>query len=421
MKNEALYFQVLKEELKIAMGCTEPIAIAFASAKVASLLGGVPDSFEVKASGGLIKNIRCVAVPNTDGLIGLEASVIAGALSAKPQKELEVLSELTSEDQRFMRVYLHQNRIKLSILSSPYNLHFFIRGYRNDHYAEVEVKHYHTNITKIVIDDEVIFEDDGVETKYHGKLTDRHFMQVEEIIEFAKTADWHELKKIFQLQIDQNMRIAQEGLDYPYGVSIGNAILKHYPTVFGKMKAYTAAASEARMCGSSLPVVTNSGSGNQGIASSIPIVIYAREMNLPEESMIRALAISNLLTIYQKSYIGRLSAFCGAISATASSGAALTYLTGGTNEQIKMTIINALADAAGVVCDGAKASCASKIATGLDSAFVSHFLAIENQTYKPYTGFLKATADEAIHSVGRIAQEGMKDTDRVILQMMLEE
>ncbi len=420
MKNEALYYRVLKEELLPAMGCTEPISVAFASAKAASILGGVPETIAIFASGGLIKNIRCVTVPNTDGLIGIEASAIAGAISAKPEKELEVLEDLSEEDKRMMRVYLSQNRTTLQLLETPHNLHFIIRASLGDNTVEIEVKHLHTNITKIIYNDDVLFHDEGVTQKYQGKLTDRSFMTVEEIIEFATTTEWSRLQTILQPQIEKNMAIAMEGFSKPYGVSIGKALLKHYPTVYGKMKAYTASASEARMCGSNLPVITNSGSGNQGIASSVPIIVYAQEMNLSTEQMIRALALSNLLTIYQKSYIGRLSAFCGAISATASSGAALTYLCGGSLEQIKMTIINSLADAAGVVCDGAKASCASKIATGLDSAFLSHFLALENQTYQPYTGFLKLTVDEAIHSVGRIATEGMKDTDRVILQIMLE-
>lgn len=420
MKNESLYYRILKEELLPAMGCTEPISVAFASAKAASILGGVPESIEIFASGGLIKNIRCVTVPNTDGLIGIEASAIAGAISAKPEKELEVLENLSDEDRTMMRIYLSQNRTKLYLLETPNTLHFMIKAKLAEQIVEIEVKHLHTNITKITLNGEILFHDEGVTQKYQGKLTDRSFMTVEDIVTFATTTDWNRLKDILQAQITKNMAIALEGLHHPYGVSIGKALLKYYPTVYGKMKAYTASASEARMCGSNLPVITNSGSGNQGIASSVPIIIYAQEMNLSEEQMIRGLALSNLLTIYQKSYIGRLSAFCGAISATASSGAALTYLCGGTLEQIKMTIINSLADAAGIVCDGAKASCASKIATGLDSAFLSHFLALENQTYQPYTGFLKQTVDEAIHSVGRIASEGMKDTDRVILQIMLE-
>ncbi|MBE0701126.1 MAG: serine dehydratase subunit alpha family protein, partial [Acholeplasmataceae bacterium] len=220
-------------------------------------------------------------------------------------------------------------------------------------------------------------------------------------------------------QVVHNMKIAEEGLKGHYGVNIGNAIIKNDPSLFGKIKGYTAAASEARMCGCGMAVITNSGSGNQGLAASIPIILYAQEKHLSEEKMYRALALSNLLTIYQKTSIGRLSAFCGAISACCGSGAAMTYLDGGDLELIKKTIINSLADASGIVCDGAKASCASKVATGLEASIIGHFLAMEGKVYEPFSGFLRKDADDTISAVGRIAREGMKDLDKIILNIMM--
>ncbi|MDP2424891.1 MAG: L-serine ammonia-lyase, iron-sulfur-dependent, subunit alpha [Candidatus Izemoplasmatales bacterium] len=418
--NELEFYQILREELIPALGCTEPISIAYAAAKAREILGEAPDHIHIYASGGLIKNIRCVTVPNTGGLIGIKASAIAGVVGGNSSKELQVLEDISPEDRIQMRLLLAQNITTVDLLETKLNLHFILKLGTNHQYVEVEVKNLHTNITKIVHNGTIIHEEEGSLRFYQGKMTNRDFMTIEGIVNFASNTDWQRLKKALHRQVEYNMAIAYEGLTNPYGVSIGNSILKHYPTVYGKMKGHAAAASEARMCGSDLPVITNSGSGNQGIAASIPIVVYAQEMNLSEEQLYRGLAISNLLTIYQKNYIGRLSAFCGAISACAGAGAAVTYLAGGTLEQVKMTVTNALADASGIVCDGAKASCASKIATGIEAACVSHFLAMENKSYQPFAGFLGEDADKTIQAVGRIASEGMKDTDRVILNIMLE-
>ena len=278
----------------------------------------------------------------------------------------------------------------------------------------------HTNITSIKLNDEIIFEKPSGNEEYCGVETDRSILTVQRICDFANTADFKTLEELLKIQIDYNMAIAEVGLTRTFGVAIGQTILKHDHSIYGKMKAYTAAASEARMSGCSMPVITNSGSGNQGLATSIPVILYARHKCTTEETMYRALVLSNLLTLYQKSFIGRLSAFCGAISAAVSSGATLTYIEGGSVEQIKMTIINALANVSGVVCDGAKPSCAAKIVTGLEAGFLGHFLAMENHSYNPYSGILKDDADETIHAVGRMARQGMKETDAVILNLMME-
>ncbi|MFP4478665.1 MAG: serine dehydratase subunit alpha family protein [Candidatus Izemoplasmatales bacterium] len=413
-------YQILQEELVPAKGCTEPIAIAFASAKARELLGAIPESIEVSASGNLIKNIRCVTVPKTGNLVGIEAACIAGMIGGDSSLGLEVISNITDDDLQIINQYILKNMVRTTLLDTNLNLHFTLKAEHQEDQVIIEIKNLHTNIVKITKNDHVIFEKENVKEEYFGVETDRSFLTIESIINFAENADPIRLKKILSRQIEDNMAISEKGINGQFGVEIGKTILKHDKTIFGKIKAYTAAASEARMSGCSLPVITNSGSGNQGIASSIPIIIYANYLGVSEEKKLRALVLSNLLTIYQKGYIGRLSAFCGAISATVSSGATLTFLEGGSAEQVKMTITNALANVSGVVCDGAKPSCASKIVTGLEASFLGHHIAMENKQYNPLSGILKDSADHTITAVGKMASEGMKDTDKVILAMMLE-
>lgn len=418
---EEAYYNILEEELVPALGCTEPIAIAFASAKAREVLGEFPNKINIRASGSLIKNIRCVSVPNTNHLIGIEASAIAGLVGGDSSLNLEVLSTLNSTHYPFINELLEKKICHVEVLSTPLTLHFILRFETEFASCEIEVKNLHTNVTRIVKNNQVIFEREDDSSKYYGVLTDRSTLKFDRIIEFVETTDPIRLKRLLNPQVEFNMKIAEEGILNPYGLSVGQAILKYDSSLYGKIKAYASAASEARMCGSDLPVITNSGSGNQGIAASIPIIIYAKEKNISEEKMLRALALSNLLTIYQKSFIGRLSAFCGATSASSSSGAALTYLAGGNPDQIKNTVINTLADVSGMVCDGAKASCASKVATSLEAAIIGHFLAMEDKTFKPFSGFIGKDVDDTISSVGKIAKEGMKDTDRILLEIMLEE
>ena len=413
-------FAILEEELVPAKGCTEPIAIAFAAAKARELLKTFPKHIEIQASGNLIKNIRCVTVPNTGNLVGIEASAIAGMVGGDSHLGLEVISTITNKDLKLIHQFLYQNIVTVSLLETPFNLHFKLYASTEKDQIMIEIKNLHTNIVKITLNEETIFEKEEENTAYFGVETDRSFLTIERILNFANTADFLRLKKFLIRQIHDNMAIANKGIKGKFGVQIGQTILQYDKSIFGQIKAHTAAASEARMSGCSSSVITNSGSGNQGIASSIPVILYAKHLGVSEEKMYRALALSNLLTIYQKGYIGRLSAFCGAISATISSGATITYLEGGTLDQIKMTVTNALANVSGVVCDGAKPSCASKIATGLDAAFLGHQLAMANKRYHPLSGILKLTADETITAVGKMASEGMKDTDKVILGIMLE-
>lgn len=414
------FFQILAEELVPAAGCTEPISLAFAGAKARELLKAVPEQITVMCSGNLIKNIRCVTVPNTGNLVGIEASVLAGVVGGVSAKGLEVITNLTDEHRVEILQLLTKKIVKVKVLETPFNLHYIIKARSENDNVEIEVKNLHTNITKITVNNEIVFEKPTKNHEYFGVESDRSFLTIDRILNFINNVDINELKPLLEPQAYYNMAIAEEGFKRNFSVSIGPTILKHDHSIYAEMKAYTASASEARMSGCAMAVITNSGSGNQGITSSVPIILYAKHKFLKEEKLYRALALSNLLTIYQKSFIGRLSAFCGAISAAVSSGAALTYIEGGSLEQIKMTIINSLANVSGVVCDGAKPSCASKIVTGLEAAFLGHFLAMDNHSYNPFSGIIQKDADETISVVGKMANQGMRETDQVILNIMIE-
>ena len=417
---EKEFLQILKEELVPAAGCTEPISLAFAGAKARELLCGVPEEAVIECSGNLIKNIRCVTVPYTGNLVGIEASLISGMVGGDASKGLEVITGLNEDHLVEIHKLLSKKIVKVKMLHTPLNLHYILTCKLKDQKCEIEVKNLHTNITRMTMNDDVIFEKETVNHEYFGVESDRSFLTIEKILNFVNWVAPEKILPLLEPQVYYNMAIAEEGLKGRFSVSIGPTILKHDHSIYGKMKAYAASASEARMSGCAMAVITNSGSGNQGIASSVPVILYAKHKCLKEEKMYRALALSNLLTIYQKSFIGRLSAFCGAISAAISSGASLTYMEGGTLEQIKMTIINALANVSGVVCDGAKPSCAAKIVTGLEAAFLGHFLAMDNHSYNPFSGIIQQDADATISAIGKMANQGMKETDHVILNIMME-
>lgn len=422
MKTEqyAKYLAILKEELVPALGCTEPIAIAYAAATAREVLGDFPVKLKVYCSGNIIKNVKSVIVPNTGGLKGIEASALAGIVGGNAEKKMEVLSQLGKEQALRVAELLKTNMCQVYPLNTEKTLHIILEAYAPDNSVTVEIQDYHTNIVRIEKNGEVLLEQSQVAGTGDG-ITDRSILNVEDIYHFAETVDLEDIRGLIEPQINYNMAIAEEGLKGRYGVSIGSTLLKQGPIgIYNKIKAYTASASEARMGGSELPVVTNSGSGNQGIASSIPVVVYAREMGIDEDRLLRALVLSNLLTIHQKTWIGRLSAFCGVVSASCSSGAAITYLAGGNLEQIKMTITNTLANVSGIVCDGAKPSCGIKIAASLDAALMAQLLAMDNKCYLPGDGLVKGDVEDTIASVGRMARDGMKETDMEILKIMLE-
>lgn len=412
------FLAILQEELIPAMGCTEPIALAYAAAKARDVLGAVPERIVAKCSGNMIKNVRCVQIPNSSGMVGIEAAVALGAFGGDSGRNMEVLEAVTEEHRNTVRQFLIQGKCTVEYLDSDIPLHFLIEEFVGGDVVTVEVRYSHTNLYAITKNGETLFQKDPEQIYSHG--ADRSELTIDSIKEFADEVELDMIKPLLDRQIRCNMDIAYEGMSGNYGLGIGRVIRGSYAeSALTRMKAYAAAASEARMEGCDMPVIINSGSGNQGIASSVPVIVYARENNIPQEKLYRALAFSSLLTIHQKEFIGKLSAFCGAVSASCASGAAITYLTGGSIEQIKNTIGNTLANIPGIICDGAKASCAAKIATSLDAAMMAHFLAMQNKSYSAFTGILKEEAEETISCVGYIGKVGMRQTDKEIIQMML--
>ena len=416
---EDLFISILSEELIPAMGCTEPIALAYAAAKARELLSGAPVSIVARCSGNIIKNVRCVAIPNSNGMIGIEAAVALGAFGGNSELGMEVLEAVNASDRALVSKFLADGACKVEYLASDIPLHFILELCDGTDSVSIEVRHSHMNVTSIIKNGDTILsrDNDG-----EASATDRSFLTIESIKHFTDTVEISKIKKLFDRQIRYNMDIAYEGISGNWGLGIGRMIRASYADgVVTRMKAYAAAASEARMSGCDMPVIINSGSGNQGIASSVPVIVYAREKDVAQERLYRALAFSALLTIHQKDHIGKLSAFCGAVSASCAACAAITYMVGGTLKQIKATIDNTLANIPGIICDGAKISCAAKIASSIDAAMMAHFLAMQDKGYDAFTGILKEEAEETISCVGYIGKIGMRETDREIVKMMLDD
>ena len=413
------FLAILEEELVPAMGCTEPIALAYAAARGRAVLGRDPEGILARCSGNIIKNVRCVRIPNSGGMTGIESACALGALAGDADRVMEVLEGVTAAGREATVAFLQKGTCSVEFLDSPIPLHFIITLIAGGDWVEVEVRHSHRNIVRITKNQEVVFE---VEDKVDViERADRSDLSIENIYDFANEVELGRILPYAQRQIACNMAIAQRGMQGDYGIGIGKALLETYThSVYTKMRAYAAAASEARMDGCDMPVIITSGSGNQGIASTVPVIVYAREKQIPEETMMRALVFSSLLTVYQKEYIGKLSAFCGAISAATAAGAAITYMVGGDLTQIKDTIDNTLADIPGVICDGAKASCAAKISSALDAALFAHALAMRGKVYSQGTGILRADTGDTIRDVGHIGRVGMQPTDQEIVKLMIE-
>ncbi len=423
MQNEKIksdFLAILGEELIPAMGCTEPIALAFAGAKAREILGAVPVRITALCSGNIIKNVRCVRIPNSDGMTGIEAACVLGALCGDASRHMEVLEAVTDEGRKQTVDFIKNGLCSVEYLDSPIPLHFIIKLYSSEDEVTVEVRHSHTNIVRITKNETVLFENEdlGEETA----TADRSELSIENILSFANEVDFELIKPFVKKQVEYNMAIAEVGMQGGYGLGIGKAILDTYSnSPITKVRAFAAAASEARMEGCDLPVIITSGSGNQGIASTVPVIVYAREKGIPDERMHRALIFSSLLTVYQKEYIGKLSAFCGAVSAACAAGAAITYMMDGTIEQIKDTIDNTMANIPGIICDGAKASCAAKIASALDASLFAHVLAMQGKVYEANTGILQSDTGKTISCVGYIGKVGMKQTDSEIVKLMINE
>ena len=413
------YINVLKEELIPAMGCTEPIAIAYAGAIAREHLGCLPERVEIEVSGNIIKNVKSVIVPNTGGLRGIEVAAAAGIVAGDAAKELKVISEVSTEAVSAIHKFLETTPITVNFSDSKKIFDIMITVYGNGHSAYVRICEFHTNVVEIREDAKYVLQKDVAVEDSLG-FTDRGFMNVQEIIEFADTARIEDVKDILDLQIECNVNISEEGLAGDYGANIGKVLLKTYGTddVKIRAKAKAAAGSDARMNGCEMPVVINSGSGNQGITASIPVIEYAKELGVSDEKRYRALLVSNLITIHLKSGIGRLSAYCGAVSAGCASGAGIAYLYGGGVDEVSHTIVNSLAITSGIICDGAKASCAAKIATAIDAGILGYHMYIEGQQFYGGDGIVSKGVENTIKNVGQLAKEGMATTDQEILKIM---
>ena len=423
------YGKILEEELIPAMGCTEPIAVAYCASVARKTLGSLPEKVEVFASGNIIKNVKSVVVPNTGGLRGIAAAAAAGIVAGEPEKELQVISAVTDEEKRAIQAFLDKIPITIDTTSSGlvFDLAVVLTG--EGHTARVRIASYHTNIVHIEKDGDVLYSAEVTEDG-DGDLTDRSFMRAEGIMEYADTVNLDEVLPLLRRQIEYNTAIAEEGIRGNYGANIGSVLLRSYKdltaledenSVLLKCRAYAAAGSDARMNGCEMPVIINSGSGNQGITVSVPVIIYAREMGISEEKMLRALVLSNLLAIYQKTPIGRLSAYCGVINAGTAAACGIAYLKGGSFKTIAHTLVNSLAISSGVICDGAKASCAGKISLALDNAFLGYRMYENGQQFYGGDGIVKKGVDNMVSGVGRLGREGMRATDEEILRIMLSE
>lgn len=415
------YIQILKEELVPAMGCTEPIALAYAGAKAREILGCVPDKVLVEASGSIIKNVKSVIVPNTNHLKGIPAAVTAGIIAGKAEKELEVIAEVTPDEIEQMITFLKETPITVEHIDQGITFDIVLTLYKEDSYAKVRIANYHTNIVHIEKDGEVIF-DIPVEGENEEGLTDRSLLDMKSIWNFINTVDVADIKEVIGRQIEYNTAIADEGLRGDYGANIGSVLLSAYgDDVRTRAKARAAAGSDARMNGCELPVIINAGSGNQGMTCSLPVLEYAKELNVTEEKKYRALALSNLTAIHQKTGIGRLSAYCGAVSAGAAAGAGIAYLCGGGYEEVIHTVVNALAIVSGMVCDGAKASCAAKIAASVDAGILGYNMYLNGQQFYAGDGIVTKGVEATIQNIGRLGKEGMRETNEEIIKMMIGE
>lgn len=412
------YIDVLEKELVPAMGCTEPIAIAYTAAVARRTLGQQAERVLVQASGNIIKNVKSVVVPNTGGRKGLETAAAIGIIAGDPDKSLEVISNVTEEQIKELEPFMELVPIKVEHVISENALEITVVVYHGMEYAKVKVAREHSNVVLVERNGQVLYERGGQAAVSYDEAYE--LLTMEGIYDFAMTVDIPDIEKVIGRQIEYNSAISEEGLRNAYGADISMVLLKTYGnSIENRAKAAAAAGSDARMSGCELPVIINSGSGNQGMTASLPVLEYARELHAPKEKLYRALVLSNLATIYQKIHIGRLSAYCGAVSAGAGAGAGITYLLGGDLEHICHTIVNALAITSGIICDGAKPSCAAKIAAAVDAGILGHHMYREGKEFSHGEGIVGRNIEETIRHIGLLAQKGMKGTDEEIIDMMI--
>ena len=412
------YIDVLKDELLLATGCTEPIAIAYAAALLRKTLGAVPEKIRVEVSGNIIKNVKSVIVPNTGRLKGIRAAVAAGVVAGEADQQLQVISRITPDYYPDIAIYAADTPMEIVCADTPWLLDIMLTGWADGHSAMVRIADTHANVVRMEKDGEIVYDKALPEPGMDSSM-DKSFMSVEGILQFAEAVDLSRVSELLDRQIEFNSAIAQDGLEHDWGANIGSVILKDYPMdIKNEAKAWAAAGSDARMSGCERPVVIVSGSGNQGITASLPVIRYAKHLGVSKEKLYQALLISDLVTIHQKSGIGRLSAYCGAISAGVGAGAAIAWLMEGTYHAVAHTIVNAVAILSGTICDGAKPSCAAKIAASVDAGIMGYHMYRNNQQFRSGDGIVTKGVENTIANVGVLAKQGMQETDRVILHIM---
>ena len=413
------YISILKEELRPAMGCTEPIALAYAGAKARQVLGQMPDKVRLFVSGNIIKNVKSVVVPNTGGLHGMAAALCAGIVAGDADRELQVISNVPKDKHPEIKTYMEQLDLDIQPAYSELVFDIDLFEYAGSDCVRLRIANHHTNIVLIEKNGETLLQLPVSESPEEN-LTDKSCLSIERIVEFANCLDVEDIRDCVAEQIRCNLDIAQEGLKGDWGANIGTVILRRQgTTVDKKASAYAAAGSDARMSGCEKPVMIVSGSGNQGITASVPVAVYAQELGVAEERLLKAVALSNLVTIHQKAGIGRLSAYCGAISAGCGAGAGIAYLQGGDARAIAHTVVNAIAILSGTICDGAKPSCAAKIAAAVDAGILGYHMYLEGQQFYSGDGIVTKGVDNTVYNIGKLAREGMRETDRTILEIML--
>ena len=415
------HLTILRSELIMALGCTEPIAIAYAAAKARQILGEMPETCTVHCSGNIVKNVMGVTVPNSGGLKGIDVAATLGIVGGDPEMELAVLESVTAEDQKKVRELLDKGFCTCKLIENVATLYIVVELAAGEHTALVEIQKTHKNITRMEKDGVSLLEQTATPEEVVQKTGNRELLTVENIIEFADEVKIEEIEPILSPQIECNMAICREGLENPYGAEVGRILLdgNDHPTVGLKARAYAAAGSDARMNGCPMPVVINSGSGNQGITVSVPVVIYAQEWNVGREKLLRALVVANLTAVHQKNYIGSLSAYCGVVSAACGAACGICYLLDYPHSVLCGTITNTIATVGGMVCDGAKSSCAAKISTALQTALLGMKMSVRNRAFQPGEGLVKGDVEQTISSFGRMGRDGMKATDNEILNIML--
>ncbi|WP_353655202.1 L-serine ammonia-lyase, iron-sulfur-dependent, subunit alpha [Clostridium sp. WB02_MRS01] len=426
------YVQILKEELVPAMGCTEPIALGYGAAKAREVLGSLPDKVEVNVSYNIIKNVKSVVVPNTDGLKGIEAAVAAGIVAGDATKLLEVISVVSNDKKSEIRDFMNHVPITVKAIDGELTFDIVLILFKGNEYVKLRIAQYHTNIILIEKNGETLFNleagreqgsENSIENTQEVGLTDKSLLNLKDIIEFADTLLVKDVKDILDPQINYNMAIALEGLKNDYGANIGSTWLASYGNdVRNRAIAKAAAGSDARMSGCELPVIINSGSGNQGITVSVPVIEYANDLDVTRNKLYRALALANLISIHEKTGIGRLSAYCGAVSAGCAAACGIAYLLGGGFEEIAHTLVNSVVITSGMICDGAKPSCAGKIATSIMAGLLGHDMFKNGeQQFRSGEGIINRDVEETIRNVGRLGKDGMRETDREIVKIMIDE